>query len=200
MGEPEFVYQARSTEDARAPPHPSLLTDYDPMRVHITQLILIAVAATAACRDDQPEIAAPATPAVSPSAKELESDGPLVRITAPVDNDVVAGGQGQLNTGSLTEGSGFTIIVQTVTKNATDVSANESVNIRNTALLGQPNPNFPGFSVSIDADMITPDGNIIPKNTNLANLFNTLGTDDSPGDWVTIWAGWHVLESFTDEV
>ena len=170
------------------------------MRVHITQLILIATAATAACRDDRPEIAAPATQAVSRVAKESESDGPFVRITAPVNDDVVAPGEGQLNTGSLTGGSAFTIIVQTVTKNATDVSANESTNIRNTALLGQPNPNFPGLSVSIDADMITPDGKIIERNTNLANLFNTLGTDDSPGDGVTIWAGWHVLESFPDDV
>jgi hypothetical protein len=117
-----------------------------------------------------------------------------------VNDDVVAGGEGQLNAGSLTGGSGFTIIVQTVTKNATDVSANESTNIRNTALLGQPNPNFPGLSVRIDADMITPDGTIIQKNTDLSNLFNTLGTDDSPGDGVTIWAGWHVLESFPDDV
>ena len=170
------------------------------MRVHITQFLLIAAAATAACRDDQPDIAAPATQAGSRVAKEFESDGPLVRITSPVNDDVVAGGEGQLNAGSLAGGSGFTIIVQTVTKNATDVSANESTNIRNTALLGQPNPNFPGLSVRIDADMITPDGTIIQKNTDLSNLFNTLGTDDSPGDGVTIWAGWHVLESFPDDV
>ena len=170
------------------------------MRVHITQLILVAVAATAACRDDQPDIAAPATQTGRRVAREFESDGPLVRITSPVNDDVVAGGEGQLNAGSLAGGSAFTIVVQTVTKNATDVSANESTNIRNTALLGQPNPNFPGFSVSIDADMITPDGTIIQKNTDLSNLFNTLGTDDSPGDGVTIWAGWHVLESFPDDV
>ena len=171
------------------------------MRVRITHLVLLAAAATAACRDDQPEIAAPAsTTAVSRGAREFDSDGPLVRITSPVNDDVVAGGEGQPGAGSLTGGSGFTIIVQAVTKNATDVSANESANIRNTALLGQPNPNFPGLTVQIDADMITPDGTIITRNTNLANLFNTLGTDDSPGDGVTIWAGWHVLESFPDDV
>jgi len=170
------------------------------MRVHITQFILIAAAATAACRGDQPEIAAPATQAAGRGARAYESDGPRVRITSPLNDDAVAGGEGQPGNGSLAGGSAFTIIVETVTKNATDVSANESVNIRNTALLGQPNPNFPGFSVRIDADMIAPDGTIIPKNTNLANLFNTLGTDDSPGDGVTIWAGWHVLESFPDDV
>src|SRR6185436_18549550 len=69
-------------------------------------------------------------------------------------------------------------------------------NIRNTALLGQANPNFPGLTVLIDVDLITPDGTIIPRNTNLANLFNTLGTDDTPGNGVTTWVGWHVLESF----
>jgi hypothetical protein len=81
-----------------------------------------------------------------------------------------------------------------------NVAANESTNIRNTPLLGQPNPNFPGLSVLIDADMIAPDGTIIPRNTNLANLFNTLGVDDSPGNGVTLWAGWHVLESFGVDV
>jgi hypothetical protein len=106
---------------------------------------------------------------------------------------------GELNKGSLTGGSAFSIVVQTVTGEA-DVAATESANIRNTALLGQANPNFPGFSVLIDADMIAPDGTIIPKNTNLANLFNTLGTDDSPGNGVTVWAGWHVLESFPEDV
>lgn len=166
------------------------------MRVTIKHIVLIAAAAAAACQDSSKEIAAPTNRDVS----ALQSDGPVVRITSPLDNDVVAGGEGHVGTGSLTAGSGFTIIVQTVTKNATDVRANESTNIRNTALLGQPNPNFPGFSVQIDADLITPDGNIIPRNTNLANLFNTLGTDDSPGDGVTIWAGWHVLESFPDDV
>jgi hypothetical protein len=54
--------------------------------------------------------------------------------------------------------------------------------------------------VRIDADLIAPDGKVIPKNTNLANLFNTLGTDDSKGDGVTIWAGWHFLESFAEGV
>ena len=170
------------------------------MRVHITQFILIAAAATAACQGDQPEIAAPATRAVGRVAKESGSDGPLVRITSPVNDDAVAGGVGEEKNGSLTGGSAFTIIVETVTKNATDVSAIESTNIRNTTLLGQPNPNFPGLSVTIDADMIAPDGTVIKKNTNLANLFNTLGTDDSPGNGVTIWAGWHVLESFPDDV
>lgn len=168
------------------------------MRVTTKQLVLIAAAVTAAaCQDDHREINAPRLRDVT----KLESTGgPVVRITSPVTDDVVAGGEGSVGAGSLTAGSGFAIIIQTVTNDAADVSANESTNIRNTALLGQANPNFPGLSVLIDADMITPDGTIIPKNTNLANLFNTLGTDDSPGAGVTIWAGWHVLESFPDDV
>ena len=166
------------------------------MRVTLKHVVLIAAASAAACRDDRTDIAAPAIRA----SRALESNGPVVRITSPVNDDVVAGGEGQQGAGSLTRGSGFTLIVETVTQDAGDVRANESTNIRNTALLGQANPNFPGLSVLIDADMITPDGTIIPRNTNLANLFNTLGTDDSPGNGVTIWAGWHVLESFPADV
>jgi hypothetical protein len=168
------------------------------MRFTMKHLVLIAGAvAAAACQDDHKEIAAP----ITGSARRAESTGsPVVRITSPLSNDVVAGGEGRVGAGSLTGGSAFAIVIETATNDAADVPANESINIRNTALLGQPNPNFPGLTVLIDADLITPDGTIIPKNTNLANLFNTLGTDDTPGNGVTIWAGWHVLESFPDDV
>jgi hypothetical protein len=172
------------------------IAEEEKMRVTMKHLILIAAATAAACQDYNKEIAAP----VNRDAGGVESDGPIVRITSPLTNDVVAGGEGRLGVGSLASGSAFTIIIETVSKDAADVAANESINIRNTALLGQANPNFPGLTVLIDEDMITPDGAIIPKNTNLANLFNTLGTDDSPGAGVTIWAGWHVLESFSDDV
>jgi hypothetical protein len=168
------------------------------MRVTMQRLVLIAAAATAvACQDDPQEIVAPRVSA----ATTLEAtDGPVVRITSPGNGKVVARGTGRAGAGSLTGGSAFTIIVETVTKDAADVPANESTNIRNTALLGGANPNLPGFAVSIDADLVAPDGTVIPKNTNLANLFNTLGTDDSPGDGVTIWAGWHFLESFGEGI
>jgi hypothetical protein len=167
------------------------------MRATMKHLLLIAAAvAAAACQDDQKGIVAPG----NVDARTTDANGPIVHITSPLNDDVVAGGEGRVGGGSPAGGSGFTIVIETVTRDAADVSANESVNIRNTALLGQPNPNFPGLSVLIDADMITPGGTIIPKNTNLANLFNTLGTDDSPGAGVTIWAGWHVLESFSDDV
>ena len=167
------------------------------MRATKKHLLLIAAAvAAAACQDYPNEIAAPGNGDMG----TVDANGPIVRITSPVDNDVIAGGEGRLREGSLTGGSAFTIVVEAVTRDAADVPANESINIRNTTLLGQPNPNLPGFSVLIDEDMITPDGTIIPRNTNLANLFNTLGTDDSPGAGVTIWAGWHVLESFSDDL
>jgi hypothetical protein len=160
-------------------------------------LLLIAAAlAAAACQDDRKEIIAPGNGDVG----TVDPAAPVVHITSPVNDDVIAGGEGSLNAGSPAGGSGFTIVIETVTRDAADVPANESINIRNTALLGQANPNFPGLSVLIDADMIAPDGTIIAKNTNLANLFNTLGTDDSPGAGVTTWVGWHVLESFGDDV
>jgi len=168
------------------------------MRLTMKHLLLIATAgAAAACQDYDTKIAAPGGGGMGSNGS---TDGPLVRITSPVTDDAVAGGEGRVGAGSLAGGSAFSIIVEAVTKDAADVPATESINIRNTALLGQPNPNYPGLSVTIDADLITPDGTIIPKNTNLANLFNTLGTDDSPGNGVTIWVGWHVLESFPDDV
>ena len=168
------------------------------MRVTMKHLVLIAAAAAAAaCQDYRKEIAAPGD---ADAGDTKSTGGPVVRITSPIANDVVAAGEGRVGGGSLTGGSAFAIIIETVTNDAADVAANESINIRNTALLGQANPNFPGLSVLIDADLITPDGTIIPRNTNLANLFNTLGTDDTPGNGVTIWAGWHVLESFPDDV
>src|SRR3954471_18932073 len=136
------------------------------MRVTMKHLVPIAAAAmAAACQDYSKPITAPG----DGDGRVIESNGPVVRITSPLTNDAVAGGEGRVGAGSLTAGSGFTIIVETVSKDAADVAANESINIRNTALLGQTNPNFPGLSVLIDEDMIAPDGTIIPKNTNLAN-------------------------------
>ena len=53
--------------------------------------------------------------------------------------------------------------------------------------------------MTFDADLIKPDGTIIPAGTDLAALFNIAGSDDTPGAGVTLWTGWHVLESFRDE-
>ncbi len=171
------------------------------MRITITRFVLIAAAVTAAaCKDGPQRIVAPLNDAAVYSTSAAVGSGPAVRITSPISGEAVAGGEGLVGAGSLTGGSAFTITIETVTSNAGDVPAQESINIRNTALLGLANPNFPGLTVLIDVDLIAPDGSIIPRNTNLANLFNTLGTDDTPGDGVTIWVGWHFLESFPDDV
>ena len=170
------------------------------MRVTVTRFLLIAAAAAAACKDGPQRIASPGNDAPAYSQSADAASGPVVRITSPTTNETVAGGEGTPGVGSLAGGSAFAITIETVTGDAADVPALESINIRNPALLGQANPNFPGLTVLIDADLIAPDGTIIPRNTNLANLFNTLGTDDTPGDGVTIWVGWHFLESFPDDV
>jgi hypothetical protein len=166
------------------------------MRFSTKHLGLLVILLTGACEATHREIGAPA--ARSDKFADVQS-GPRVRITSPLTDDAVAPGEGVEGTGSLTRGSGFAIIIETVT-DGDNVPAIESTNIRNTTLLGQTNPNFPGLTVTIDENLITPDGAIIPRNTNLANLFNTLGTDDSPGDGVTIWIGWHVLESLPADV
>ena len=158
------------------------------MRIRVSHLVLLAAAgASGACERDRPDVTAPQAGAEALlNAAASEAGGPLVRITSPLTNEVVSGGAGLVGAGSLTGGSAFAITIETVTNNAADVPAVESINIRNTALLGPANPNSPGLTVLIDADLIAPDGTIIPRNTNLANLFNTLGTDDTPGDGVTI--------------
>src|SRR4029450_11127770 len=92
-------------------------------------------------------------------------------------------------------GTGFAVVGEIVARYAVPVSVDEDVNIRNVDNLGGINPQFPGLFVFLDEDLITPDGTIIPANTNLGPLFNIAGTDDTPGPGVTIWAGWHIVES-----
>ncbi len=118
--------------------------------------------------------------------------GPTVNLTAPSKS--VAPGTGVVGAGTF-EGSGFVINVEAITRDDVPILVNESLDIRNPELLGASNPNYPGLDVRTDIDLITPDGGIIPANTNLATLFNIAGTDDTPGPGVTVWAGWHVLES-----
>jgi hypothetical protein len=119
--------------------------------------------------------------------------GPQVRITSPLDGAFIAPGNGRVGDGNP-NGTGFVIVAEIVTRD-NSVSVDEDVNIRHVADLGGLNPQFPGLFAFIDEDLITPDGGVIPANTNLGPLFNIAGTDDSPGAGVTIWAGWHVLES-----
>ncbi len=122
--------------------------------------------------------------------------GPDVSLTAAVEGDALAPGVGRPGAGSQDGGSGFVINVEAPTHGRTPIGVNEALNICNTALLGQANPNFPGLVVTVDNDLTTPDGKVIPAGTNLAALFNIAGTDESRGRGATVWAGWHVLESW----
>jgi len=119
---------------------------------------------------------------------------PQVRITSPLDGDFIAPGNSRIGAGDP-NGVGFVIVAEIRTRDNNHVSVDEDVNIRNVKDLFGVNPQFPGLFVFIDEDLITPDGTIIPANTNLGPLFNIAGTDDTPGPGVTIWAGWHILES-----
>src|SRR5262245_31761530 len=119
---------------------------------------------------------------------------PEVRITSPLAGAVIAPGNSRIGAGNP-NGTGFAIVAEIFTRDNNHVAVDEGVNIRNVEDLGGLNRQFPGLFVFIDTDLITPNGTIIPANTNLGPLFNIAGTDDTPGPGVTIWAGWHVLES-----
>ena len=119
---------------------------------------------------------------------------PLLRIVSPAAGVSVARGAGVPGAGSF-DGTNFAINLETITRDNVGIAAKEGLNIRNTALLGQANPNLPTLVVTFDADLIKPDGTLIPKGTNLASLFNIAGVDDTPGAGITLWSGWHVLES-----
>jgi hypothetical protein len=131
--------------------------------------------------------------AKNPAVFTRQSLGPQVRITSPLDGAFIAPGDGRIGHGDP-NGTGFAIVAEIVTHDD-NLSVDEDVNIRNVKNLGGLNPQFPGLLVFIDEDLITPDGTVIRANTNLGPLFNIAGTDDTPGAGVTIWAGWHVLES-----
>ncbi len=132
-------------------------------------------------------------PATAGASAEHESAGPTVHITSP-SRASIAPGEGIPGYGSF-NGSGFALSIEAETHDTVGVRVKEALNIRHTAALGQANPDFPGLNVTIDNDLTKPDGGIIPAGTNLASLFNIAGTDDTPGPGVTVWAGWHVLES-----
>lgn len=136
--------------------------------------------------------------AAGPAVAHDRERGPKVRITSPV-GAAVAPGAGVPGAGSF-EGAGFLINVEARTRDDAPISVNESLNIRNPDLLGAANPNYPGLDVRVDIDLPKPDGGVIPAHTNLASLFNVAGTDDTPGPGVTVWAGWHVLESIPADV
>jgi len=155
-----------------------------PVAVGVVSLTPLASAATSI---DRPQ-------PVSSRVFEKRGLAPQVRITSPLDGSFIASGNSRIGAGDP-NGSGFVIDAEILTRDSTTVSVDEGINIRNVKNLGGLNPQFPGLFVFIDEDLITPDGTIIPANTNLGPLFNIAGADDTPGPGVTVWAGWHVLES-----
>src|SRR5499425_334702 len=126
---------------------------------------------------------------------------PIVRIVSPLADSRVAPGEGKIGAGSP-NGTGFAVNLEIVTRDKTPVSLREATNIRRADLLdvGALNPNAPGLYFFFDVDLITPDGRVLPKFNNFASAFNIAGTDDTPGDGVTAWLGWHVLESVPEDV
>jgi hypothetical protein len=128
---------------------------------------------------------------------------PIVRIVSPLADSSVAPGESRTGEGNGSpNGTGFAINLEIVTRDGTGVRLREATNIRHVDLLnaGAPNPDAPGLFFFFDVDLITPDGRVLPKFNNFASAFNVAGTDDTPGDGVTAWLGWHVLESLPQNV
>jgi hypothetical protein len=140
-----------------------------------------------------------------PFASAAEETGPVLRIVSPLADAAVAPGEGRVGAGRP-NGAGFALNLEIITRDAVPIAVREATigpnapGIRHVDGLGKPNPDFPGLTVRLDTDLITPDGAIIAKGIDLGALFNVAGTDDTPGPGVTIWAGWHVLESLPTDV
>ncbi|MBC7801938.1 MAG: hypothetical protein H7Z10_15070 [Gemmatimonadaceae bacterium] len=132
---------------------------------------------------------------------------PIVRIVSPLNRALVAPGEARRGAGSP-NGSGFAVNLEIVTRDRIGIKAREATlappvfGIRHVPELerGAVNPDIPGLYVFFDTDLVTPNGTILPKFNNFAAAFNVLGTDDTPGPGVTLWAGWHVLESIPGDV
>lgn len=126
--------------------------------------------------------------------------GPIVRIVSPLNGAIVAAGTSKVGAGSP-NGTGFAVNLEIVTRDRVTVTAREAnipaPGIRHVPELqeGANNPDFPGLYFFFDTDLITPDGTVLPKFNNFAAAFNIAGSDDTPGSGITLWAGWHVLES-----
>lgn len=132
---------------------------------------------------------------------------PVVRIVSPLNGDAVAAGTSAIGAGSA-DGTNFLVNLEIVLRDKVRTKVREATmappvfGIRHVPELnaGANNPDFPGLYLFFDADLITPDGTVLPKFTNFASAFNVAGTDDTPGQGVTLWAGWHVLESLPKDV
>jgi hypothetical protein len=135
-------------------------------------------------------------PADTPASDSSQT--PVLHIVSPAAGVSLARGEGLPGAGSF-NGTGFSINLEMITRDGVGISAREGTNVRDPSLLGRSNPNLPTLEVTFDADLIKPDGTIIAAGTNLAPLVNIAGSDDTPGAGVTLWTGWHVLESFRDE-
>jgi hypothetical protein len=177
------------------------------------------LASSAAFGDEVPDRAGslafrPASPASRLPAilrtRELRKRDPLdpiVRIVSPLADSSVAPGESRVGAPS-TNGTAFALNLEVVTRDKIAVRAREATiappvfGIRHMPELeaGANNPDFPGLFVFFDVPLITPNGTVFPAFHNFASAFNVLGTDDTPGDGSTIWAGWHVLESIPDSV
>jgi hypothetical protein len=166
--------------------------------VALGMIFTVALPQAAHAGDDGADHGA-ARPRVTSNELSRKGLAPHVRITSPLDGAVIAPGDSRIGGGDP-HGTGFAVVAEIVTRDDNHVTVDEDVNIRNVKDLSGINPQFPGLFVFIDQDLITPDGTTIPANTNLGPLFNIAGTDDTPGPGVTIWAGWHVLESIDPRV
>ncbi len=132
---------------------------------------------------------------------------PVVRIVSPLADSSIAQGESRIGNGSP-NGTGFVINLEVVTRGNVPLALREATlappvfGIRHVDLLGKglPNIDAPGLYVFFDTDLIAPDGTVLPKYQNLASAFNVAGTDDTPGNGITAWLGWHVLESLPADV
>lgn len=129
---------------------------------------------------------------------------PIVRITAPLADSKLASGEGHPGQGKGSpDGTNFVVTLEMVERDNHRFVINEAteappvLGIRDVPrlLAGKSNLSVPGLYFFFDADLITPDGRILPAFQNFASAFNVAGSDDTPGKGVTTWLGWHVLES-----
>ncbi len=80
------------------------------------------------------------------------NEPPLVRIVSPLADALIPSGEGHVGAGSL-NGTGFALNLEIVTHD-TRVAATEAVDIRDTSLLGKPNPKLPRMFVFFDTDSV----------------------------------------------
>ena len=132
---------------------------------------------------------------------------PIVRIVSPLADASVAPGESRVGDGAP-NGTGFVVNLEVVTRGNVPLALREATlappvfGIRHVDLLSQglPNIDAPGLHVYFDTDLITPDGQVLPKFQDFASAFNVAGTDDTPGAGITAWLGWHVLESLPADI